>query len=410
MAAIQHAHPADALASSEGPLPELGGFPTEPGKANKSKAPEVVLLDYADLLEGKKDFGDAIERAYGDGGLGILAVRGIPGFLEARQKLLPLAWNLGTMEPKDLEKYELEHTFYCTGWSRGREKFQGKPDVAKGSFYANPIYDDPALGDDDLRTKFPYACTRNVWPTEVPELEQAFKDVGRIIYEAAKPVVKQCDAFVESRLGPGSGVLYDKTFEKSRLHLGRLLHYYANPGDCGEGGEGTWCGWHNDNSTITGLVPAMWIDESSGEELPSFVTETAGLHVKGRDGQVQRVRLPGDCLGLQIGEAAQILSGGLLRATPHQVRGYVPKPDELVQAISRESFALFMEPQWDMAIGPPEGATYEDVLRGEEREVIPPLSKRLQPDPETQTVEFGKLLGDSFQEYYKHNNPGQEVA
>ena len=32
----------------------------------------------------------------------------------------------------------------CLGWSYGREKLGDKPDTSKGSFYANPLYDDAA--------------------------------------------------------------------------------------------------------------------------------------------------------------------------------------------------------------------------------------------------------------------------
>ena len=34
-----------------------------------------------------------------------------------------------------------------------KEKFKGKPDMAKGSFYANPLWDDPAEGDEAVRAK-----------------------------------------------------------------------------------------------------------------------------------------------------------------------------------------------------------------------------------------------------------------
>lgn len=30
---------------------------------------------------------------------------------------------------------------YSFGWSHGKEKLQGRPDVSKGSYYANPQYD-----------------------------------------------------------------------------------------------------------------------------------------------------------------------------------------------------------------------------------------------------------------------------
>lgn len=43
--------------------------------------------------------------------------------------------------------------------------------------------------------------------------------------------------------------------------------------------------------------------------------------------------------------------------------------------------ALFIEPQWDAAIGPPKGVGYDSVLKEEESELIPPLSKRLKRTP-----------------------------
>jgi len=360
-------------------------------KAGQGQGQGLVSFDYGEL--GARDLSADIARAFGPDGLGVCAVRGVPGFNEARRALLPLARKLGKLPSELLSSYERPEAHYCVGWSRGQEHFKGKPDISKGSFYANPIFDDPAEGDKAVQAKFPYTLSCS-WPSEVPELEAAFKTMSRIIYETAKPILAQCDAIVKAKYPAHDRALFEKTFPRSRLVVGRLLHYYA-------GVEDSWCGWHNDSSVITGLVPAMWLDDMTGDELQSLDT-TAGLYVQGRGGAIERVSVPKDVLLFQIGEAAQILSGGVLQATPHSVRGHISDPGAL--QVSRESFALFMEPQWDMAIGPPEGASYEDVLRGEEGDLIPPLSKRLNPDPQTGTVEFGKLLGDSFAEYYKHNN------
>jgi hypothetical protein len=38
-----------------------------------------------------------------------------------------------------LEKLEKPEISYGRGWSRGKEKFQGKYDSLKGSFYADPL-------------------------------------------------------------------------------------------------------------------------------------------------------------------------------------------------------------------------------------------------------------------------------
>lgn len=325
---------------------------------------------------------------------------------ELRSRLLPLARRLALLSPETLASYELPETSYCVGWSRGREKFQGKPDVAKGSFYANPIFDDPAMGDEVVRAKYPFAATPNVWPQEVPELERALKEMGRLMYDVAKPLVQQCDRLLESMHPETKGALYEAAFTKSRMVAGRLLHYYAQdatePDD-----DSLWCGWHNDNSVITGLVPALWLQEETGEETKP-VESTSGLYAKSRSGEVVRISIPADCLGFQIGEAAQIISGGALMATPHQVRGHKPQPGEA--KICRETFALFIEPQWDASIAPPSGVSYDEVLRGEEAELIPPLSRRLKLPPGQREILFGTLLENSFQEYYQHNNAGWLAA
>ena len=51
----------------------------------------VIVLDYHNLV-ADKDHGDAIKIAYGVDGLGILVVKNVPKLAEARQNLLPLAY------------------------------------------------------------------------------------------------------------------------------------------------------------------------------------------------------------------------------------------------------------------------------------------------------------------------------
>lgn len=356
-----------------------------------SPPPDVVRVAYSDVQSGM-DMRRQILSASGPGGVGIILQCGIPGMPKASADLLPLARRLAVLPPETLAHYERKETSYCFGWSRGRESFKGKPDVAKGSFYNNPLFDDPADGNESVRAQFPYAASRNEWPSaELPELEPTFKRMGRIAYEAAKPLVRHLDAFVASRVTNYSDALYKSIFTESRLTLGRLLHYYA-------GKEDSWCGWHNDNSAVTVLTPEMWMDEDTGEET-SDPGSAAGLRVKTSSGKMINVTIPKDCLGFQIGEAAQILSGGVLRATPHSVAAHVSANG--TRNISRETFALFIEPQWDKAIGPPPSRSYEHIFQGEERELIPPLSRRLLGLP----VTFGHFLGQSFREYYRHNNP-----
>ena len=74
-------------------------------------------------------------------GLGILAVKNVPGFVERREALIPLARQVAMLPDEEKAKIEDPESSYSVGWSHGKEKFIGKPDYSKGSFYGNPLHD-----------------------------------------------------------------------------------------------------------------------------------------------------------------------------------------------------------------------------------------------------------------------------
>ena len=199
----------------------------------------------------------------------------------------------------------------------------------------------------------------------------------------SRHVLRRCDAVAERALRK-RGVAYETTLsevvDRSRLHVGRLLHYF--PRDA----SGTWCGWHNDNSIITALAPALFYD-AAGSEVPA--PPGAGLTAMSRSGAEHRVAPPRGSVLFQIGEAAQILTAGALMATPHAVQA-----GELASC-SREAFALFVEPAWDEPLDVPRGCARADAL-ADYGETIPPLAKRLPRLP----VAFAQFLADSVKEYY----------
>ena len=158
------------------------------------KKVNVEVLDYNDLINGK-DCSEQIERAYGEHGCGILTVKNVPGLVEARKRLLPLAKDFASLDEATKLKYENKETFYSFGWSHGKEKLQGKPDVSKGSYYANPQYDEPT-SDADLIKKYPAFLHPNIWPKEdLPQLESAFKCLGQLIVDVGTLVAEQVYMF-----------------------------------------------------------------------------------------------------------------------------------------------------------------------------------------------------------------------
>jgi isopenicillin N synthase-like dioxygenase len=81
----------------------------------------------------------------------------------------------------------------------------------------------------------------------------------------------------------------------------------------------------------------------------SFWGFSAGLYCRSRHSELIKVNIPKDHIGFQIGETAQIHSGGVLQATPHAVRG------SNQAGVTRETFAVFMEPNWTEPMEVPEG-------------------------------------------------------
>lgn len=322
---------------------------------------DVVVLEYADLVAGK-DLGAEIAKAFGYDGLGLLAVRGVPGFAERRQRLLPLSRQFALLPDDVKAKYEHEKSFYSFGWSHGKEVFNGQPDVAKGSYYANPQYDEPVT-DQATIDKYISFVHPNIWPDDsVAGFSDSFKDCGRLMVEVAEMIAEQCDRYVHSQTPSYPlGKLKD-TIKGSKCCKGRLLHYFDMQAKA-ECKVDSWCGWHNDHGSLTALCPGMFMT-ADGKEVPSPDPQ-AGLYVHTRTGVTVKASVPTDCMAFQIGETAQIHSGGVLQATPHCVMGGTKS------GFTRESFAVFTEPNWDAIMDVPEGVAPEKARMGSRKELLP---------------------------------------
>lgn len=116
----------------------------------------------------------------------------------------------------------------------------------------------------------------------------------------------------------------------------------------------------------------------------------------------------------QVGEAAQILSGGALRATVHCVArapgGVPPEADP-----SRQTCVVFLQPHWSQTLEPPDGVPVERVLQDGTMQAacvagsrspacvrpedVPPLGARWTPG---QT--FGDFSKATIQQYFAHKD------
>ncbi|KAL6059776.1 Nudix hydrolase 20 [Balamuthia mandrillaris] len=316
----------------------------------------VVVLDYADL-ESHADLSASIEEAFGYHGIGLLVVKNVPQFAEYREEFMRLAVEFAHLPEEAKKKLESPESGYSFGWSHGKEILKpGQFDTFKGSFYANPQYDVPTE-DPEMIKNFPEVCLPNVWPREdFPQLEPSFKRLGRLMVQVGELVAEQCDRHVKTQSPTyGDNVLQD-IIKESRTCKARLLHYFAVDEDQTPRTRDSWCGWHNDHGALTALCPAAYFTSSEKGEgdyvsVPCPDGE-AGLWVRRRDGEEFKVRMPSNYIAYQIGETAQILSGGVLRATPHAVQA-IKWPES--RGITRETLAVFMQPNFDKHMAPPEG-------------------------------------------------------
>ncbi|KAI0735482.1 Clavaminate synthase-like protein [Earliella scabrosa] len=318
----------------------------------------AVSISYNTLVSSPLSLTPSIEKAFGSqpDSLGIVIVRDLPpNYAPARERLLRLAYRFANLDPTTREKYADPKSRYSFGWSHGKEIMNGKPDTMKGSYYANPVLDEPNVSNE-LRAAYPEYYGKNIWPSSTPEVqdfEEAFKDLGRFVFKVGCQLAVACQPFASSYLSDSSLSLAD-LISSSQTVKARLLHYFPpspeNPLPAEDEAIDSWCGFHLDHSLLTGLCSAMYLDRGASGGEPAVVqspSPTSGLYIRTRGGALTKVSIPVDCLAFQTGEALELATAGKLRATPHCVRvGAAPNAER----ISRETFALFMQPNVDQQL------------------------------------------------------------
>eukprot|EP00970_Alexandrium_tamarense_P003590 scaffold567_cov230-Alexandrium_tamarense.AAC.8 len=416
-----------------------------PNTTNPSRV-EVVTVAYNDLVSACNgidnpspntasniNVNELIEKAFGStspNSLGIIAVTDVPSLPSLRFKLLPMAQQLATLSSKQLDEITSPEAGYQVGWSHGREKLEGdKLDFSKGSFYANPLTDDLAesmldrrrylsdrqnnnesvLNEDmdnvlkwdesiesiktdeelqKLAEENPAFFAPNIWPTKsMPSLESTFKDVGRLVHQVGTLVAKCCDSYVASRCTGYTANKLEDTLRYSKCCKARLLHYFAsddnieatneNAKDNDDTEFSNWCGWHNDHGSLTGLLPALYLDPNG--QVVDCLDPQAGLEKQ------CKFRVGAACKQHHMLSTFQYF---LLAVRCCKIGN-----------VSRETFAVFMEPEYHSNMDLPKGRTVEDTQCEDAERWLPrtvkTLRSRWRPG-----MNFGEFSNETFAAFH----------
>ena len=367
----------------------------------------LVIVDFEDIADASKDLSAELECAFGGrlsstdaaSPLGIIAIRNIPNFVEAKNAFLPMAHALAHLNPECYNELEDPTSFYNAGWSHGKEKLGDEPDYAKASYYFNPLTDVPGTKED--RETYPASYPCNKWPNEdfLPQLKhfkQNAQKLGKIMHQTVAHVAKHIDAMAAKKVvGYRKDLLFD-AMQNTEKAKGRLLYYYPIEED--QLKEDNWIGWHNDSGFLTSLAGDLFLDDETGQPLsPDQVDPEAGLYVTNRSGESIHVKIPDDCMAVQIGECVQILTGGVVVATPHCVRGPRAGFGTSNVKVARISCPCFIDSKPSFPLTLPDGCTSDNACQaGVGRDKVPLLEERWVENGMT----FGSFLQKSFEKYY----------
>lgn len=99
-----------------------------------------------------------------------------------------------------------------------------------------------------------------------------------------KLVAAQCDRYVHSINSSYTPNCLRNILDTSLCCKARLLHYYAKTSIDSQPSDSdlefsSWCGWHNDHGSLTGLVSALFLNEK-GEEV-SNPDPSSGINMDG---------------------------------------------------------------------------------------------------------------------------------
>lgn len=259
---------------------------------------QIPVIDLADLKSPdssvRQEVTDTTVKGLHD--IGFLFVK-TPHIAEKLPKVYPVFKKLFTLPEDTLLQYERKDLHHQRGYTpsyaeigifcqRSGPNGAAEPD-SKKNWFIGPEHDD--IQDKSLIQQFPELYAANIWPKEVPELQEATTVLYKDLYAVGKKVL----GALEQPLGYEEGFFAD-VMHDSPTSLRPL--YYPPVGGVGA------CD-HTDINYIT--------------VLPAPTRE--GLWVKTRDEKWIRGMAPAGCSLVQVGDMLQYTTGGSFHSAIHKV-------------------------------------------------------------------------------------------
>ena len=304
---------------------------------------EIPSLDLADFLSNdpkrKNKFVQDLGAAYTN--IGFVAIKN-HGLSEALTNNLYDVIKRFFQQPDEVKmKYAKPELAGQRGYTpKGKEHAKGRSTGDLKEFYhVGQEVTDP---NDPIKKEYP----DNVWPTELPEMQEVCLEAYRTLEQAGKNMLKAIALFLE----------LDENYFEDKVKFGnsilRPIHYFpienpdAVPADAVRAAE------HGDINLITLLMGAS----------------ADGLQVLRRDGQWIPITALPEQIVVNVGDMLARHTNDKLKSTIHRV---VNPPREKMNS-SRYSIPFFMHPRSEMDLTCLKGCIdaehpkqYEDITAGE---------------------------------------------
>ncbi|KAF7153860.1 hypothetical protein RHSIM_Rhsim01G0272400 [Rhododendron simsii] len=411
------------------------------------KAPPPTLPS-SDEIQRLESISRSVMETLGPTGPGLLTITGVPNASRLRRTLLPLARRLALLNASDRKRLLKEHGLgsdvpvknldrsvssfamqlkYMQGVDRTSSKAtdEGKDSQNKEQ-HCPPMED---LGDSQ--------------DIEFKDLGSSFKELGFLMMELGLCLARICDKAI-------GGQELEQSLLESCMAKSRLIHYHSSldnlilkeaeerqqstrrksnkqsirngrPNTTGSearisgNNSNMWQQWHYDYGIFT-VLTSPWFNfpchkqtirangcfcTSCEIEYPSPSGHTYLEIFDPNKNIVQMVKTSPESFILQVGESADILSRGKLRANLHSVR----RPAKL-EDLSRETFVVFLQPAWSKTfslsnypIKSFEKTCVDENDHGELgqelHKIVPPISSRIKDG-----MTFAEFSRETTKQYY----------